>query len=67
MKNIFRILGSAKQLWRYYVVISIFTILVSITGLLYPLLSGLAVDEIRKGSGASIMYVSVLAGARFTG
>ena len=65
MKNIFRILGSAKQLWRYYVVISIFTILVSITGLLYPLLSGLAVDEIRKGSGASIMYVSVLAGAIF--
>ncbi len=65
MKNIFRILGSAKQLWRYYVVISIFTILVSITGLLYPLLSGLAIDEIRKGSGASIMYVSVIAGAIF--
>ena len=65
MKNIFRILGSAKQLWRYYVVISIFTILVSITGLLYPLLSGFAVDEIRKGSGASIMYVSIIAGAIF--
>lgn len=65
MKNIFRILGSAKQLWRYYVVISIFTILVSITGLLYPLLSGWAIDEIRKGSGASIMYVSVIAGAIF--
>ena len=65
MKNIFRILGSAKQLWRYYVVISIFTILVSITGLLYPLLSGWAIDEIRKGSGASIMYVSIIAGAIF--
>ncbi|MEI6751139.1 MAG: ABC transporter ATP-binding protein [Candidatus Saccharibacteria bacterium] len=63
MKNIFRILGSAKQLWRYYVVISIFTILVSIAGLLYPLLSGWAIDEIRKGSGASILYVSILAGA----
>lgn len=65
MKNIFRILGSAKQLWKYYAAISTFTILVSLTGLLQPLFSGWAIDEIRKGSGASVVYVVILAGAIF--
>ncbi len=61
MRHIFRILRSAKELWRYYVAISVFTILMSLMGLLQPLLSGWAIDEIRKGSGSSVKYVAILA------
>ncbi len=61
MKHIFRILQSAKQLWHYYIAISVFTILLSLMGLLQPLLSGWAIDEIRKGHSASVKYVVLLA------
>ncbi len=61
MNHIFKILRSAKELWRYYLAISIFTILLSLMGLLQPLLSGWAIDEIRKGTDASVKYVAILA------
>lgn len=61
MKYILRILGSAKELSRYYWAISAITITVSLTALLHPLLSGWAIDEIRKGTSASVRYVAMLA------
>jgi len=61
MKHIFAILKSARELWGYYIVISIFTILLSLMTLMQPLLSGWAVDEIRKGGDASIRYVVYIA------
>jgi ATP-binding cassette subfamily B protein len=65
MKHIFRILGSARELWSYYVVISFFTIFLSLMTLMQPLLSGWVIDEIRKGSGASVKYVVWIAVALF--
>lgn len=61
MKHIFRILGSARELWRHYAIISGLTVLLSLMTLLQPLLSGWAIDEMRKGTGASVRYVAMLA------
>ena len=61
MKHIWRILKFTSNLWRYYLAISVLTILSSITQLLVPLLSGWAIDEIRKGQAGSIHYVVILA------
>jgi ATP-binding cassette, subfamily B, bacterial len=61
MKHLLRILRTASELKRYYVGIGVFTILLSLMNLLQPLLSGFAVDELRKGHNASISYVVWLA------
>ncbi len=51
----------ASELRRYYVLISILTVLSSLTLLLVPMLSGWAVDEIRRGVEAEVSYVIMLA------
>ena len=61
MKQLWRILLSAKELWRYYVAIGIFTILVSGAALLQPLLSGWAIGEIAKGRSASLKLAIIFA------
>lgn len=61
MKHIFQILGSARELWRHYIVISSLTVLLSLMTLLQPLLSGWAIDEMRKGTSASVKYAAMLA------
>lgn len=61
MKHIFRILKSTRELWRYYAVISIIMVVVSLTTMLTPILSGWAIDEVRKGTSASVKYVIMLA------
>jgi ATP-binding cassette, subfamily B, bacterial len=61
MKSIWRVITYSKQLWRYYAAISVFTILLSLMGLLQPLLSGFAIDEISKGSAADIKTVVIIA------
>lgn len=61
MKQMYKILASARELWPYYALISVFTILLSLMTLLQPLISGWAIDEIRKGNGASVKYVAMLA------
>lgn len=66
MKHIARIMGSARELWRYYTAISIIMVLVSLSTLLYPLMSGWAIDEIRKGTAANVSYVVWLALAIFS-
>src|SRR4051812_28800204 len=65
MKQLLRILGSAKELKKFYVIIGVFTVLISLMGALMPLLTGLAIDELRKGSNASVRYVIILAAAIF--
>lgn len=61
MKDVIRILKSARELKGYYAAISVFTILLSLLSLLQPLLSGWAIDQIRLGSDANVQYVAVLA------
>lgn len=65
MKHIWRILKFTKQLWPYYAVISFVTIIVSLTALMNPLITGWAIDEIQKGTAASIKYVALMAVAIF--
>lgn len=65
MAHILKILQSAKHLWRYYLAISIFTILLSVMTLSQPLFSGWAIDEMRKGTAARVDYVVWLAIAIF--
>ncbi|HET7630669.1 MAG TPA: ABC transporter ATP-binding protein, partial [Candidatus Saccharimonadales bacterium] len=65
MQYIWRIIRYTSSLWRYYAVISIFTILLSLMSLLQPLFSGWAIDELRKGPAASVKYVAILAFAIF--
>jgi ATP-binding cassette subfamily B protein len=61
MKQIWRIIKYSKDLWPYYLAISIFTIFLSLIGLLMPLLSGWAIDEMQKGTSANINYMIGLA------
>ena len=61
MNHIIRILKSARELKRYYALISIIMILVSLSGLMTPLLSGWAIDEVRKGTGADISLLILMA------
>lgn len=61
MKDIWKIISFSKELWRYYVAISIFTVILSIISLLFPLLSGWAIDEMQKGTAADVRYMVYLA------
>ncbi len=61
MKHIFRILKTGRELWRSYALIGILTSLLSISTIITPLLSGWAIDEIRKGTGANVRYAAYLA------
>lgn len=65
MKYLLRILGLARELKRYYVAISIFTILLALMNIVQPLFTGWAIDEIRKGTHASVPHVALLAGLIF--
>jgi ATP-binding cassette subfamily B protein len=60
MKYIFRIIRFTKELKGYYIAISILSILVAALGLAYPLLSGLAIDEIRVGTDANVQKLVVI-------
>ena len=61
MKSIWRILQSARELRGYYALISVVMIAVSLTGLLIPVLSGWAIDEIRLGTDARVAYLIMVA------
>ena len=65
MKHIIRLLKSARELGWYYALISIFTVFISLLTLLQPLFSGWAIDEMRKGTHASVSYVALLAAGIF--
>ncbi len=53
MKYIWRIIRFTSSLWRYYVAIGVITVLVALSNLLIPLLTGWAIDEMRRGNAAS--------------
>lgn len=65
MKHIFRIILSAKELWKAYSVIGFATVLLSLMSLVMPLLSGMAIDEMQAGTDARISFVVWLAFAIF--
>lgn len=50
MKHIWQIIRFTSGLWKYYLAVSILSIVVAVLGLLTPLLSGKAVDTLRDGS-----------------
>lgn len=61
MKYIWRIIKYTKELWRYYLAVSVISILVALTGLLIPMLSGRAIDTIKVGATGNVRYVVLLA------
>ncbi len=61
MKSIIRILAVAKGLRRYYIAITILSVLASITLILFPVLTGWAIDEVRKGKQARVDFVILMA------
>jgi ATP-binding cassette subfamily B protein len=61
MREIIRILRVGSSLRSSYILISIFTVLLSLITIFQPLLSGWAIDEIQKGSEANIKYAFILA------
>src|SRR5579863_5351608 len=64
MRQIWRIVKFTRELWRYYVAIGMFTILLSVMSQLQPLFTKGAIDQITKGlSGgkADVTLVAVFA------
>jgi ATP-binding cassette subfamily B protein len=61
MKSIWRIMRFTGSLWRYYLGVSIFTILVAVMSQLTPLLTKAAIDEIVKLAGGGHADVSRVA------
>ncbi len=54
MKHILRIIKFTRELKGYYYLISALSILVAAIGLVQPLLSGWAIDELRRGTDSNI-------------
>lgn len=65
MKHMYRILKSAGELRGYYWAISGIMVLVSLSALMLPILSGRAIDEISQGTGANLAYLAWLAAGIF--
>jgi ATP-binding cassette subfamily B protein len=68
VKSIWRIIKFTKELWPYYVAVSVFSILVAAMTQLQPLLLKAAVDQISKllaGGHADVARVAVFATAIF--
>lgn len=61
MKYVLRILVTTRELWRYYLIIGVFTIGLSLLTLSQPILSGWVVDELGNGTEARLGYVVTLA------
>ncbi len=64
MKYLWRIIRFSRSLWRYYILIGIFTVLLSVMSQLQPLLTKGVIDEVSKlvgGGAANIKLVALLA------
>ncbi len=64
MKDLWRVVRFTKELWRYYAVVSIFTILLAVVNQLVPLFTKGAIDEITNligGGQANVMLVALYA------
>lgn len=60
MKQIARLLRFTSELKYYYIVISVLSVLVAAIGLLQPLFSGWAIDQVRLGTSANVSRLVVL-------
>ncbi len=62
MKYLINILKLSSSLWRYYLAISLLSVLVALSGLVTPLLSGRAIDLLRSGTDSlsTLLVISVL-------
>ncbi len=68
MKHIWRILKFTGSLWRYYVLIAVFTILIAAMSQLQPLFTKGAIDQITKllgGGQANVKLVALFAALIF--
>lgn len=65
MKHIWRIIKFTGSLWKYYLAVSLFSVLIALMGLLIPLFSGRAIDELRLGTSASVSTLVFFAAAIF--
>lgn len=61
MGNIWRIVRFTRELWPFYAAISFFTVLLALMGVLMPLLTGFAIDELRKGTDSDLRYLIYIA------
>ncbi len=61
MREIIRILKVGRELRKSYYLVSFLTVMLSLLTILQPLLSGWAIDEISKGTDASVQYAVILA------
>jgi len=57
MKHILRLLGSAKELKKYYLAVGALSVLASLMQIVTPLLTGAAIDEVAKGLDTRVAYV----------
>ncbi|MEI6481176.1 MAG: ABC transporter ATP-binding protein [Candidatus Saccharibacteria bacterium] len=60
MKHILRIIRFTRELRGYYYLISALSILVAAVGLVQPLLSGWAIDELRLGTESNISRLVII-------
>lgn len=65
MKHILRILRFTRELKPYYITISILSVLVAAIGLLQPLFTGWAIDELKLGTNADIQRLIMIVVAIF--
>lgn len=65
MKHVLKILGVGRELRRSYIAVGLLTSVNSLFTILLPLLSGKAIDEIRKGTESNIQFVLLLASGIF--
>jgi ATP-binding cassette subfamily B protein len=61
VKHIWKILKFTSELRGYYIAVSFFSVTIAIMGLITPLLSGRAIDELRLGTDANITKLVWLA------
>ena len=68
MKSIWRIVKFCGELWRYYLAVSIFTILIAALSQVVPLLTKAAIDQITNlaaGRPVNLQLVALFAGLIF--
>jgi ATP-binding cassette, subfamily B, bacterial len=61
MRNLFKILKSVPELRKYYWAVSLMSLGLSAMSILVPVLSGRAIDELRKGEASSLKYLVTIA------
>lgn len=60
MKPLVRLFTFTKEIKKYYILIGFLSVLTAVIGMVQPLLSGWAIDQVRQGTAADITRVVVL-------